>query len=200
MFNLYTYTPSLLRPGQCIEFESPTGSVSKVFPAGVPLKITQTRQVKYIRSFIIPAGDYTVVELDNGENLLTNLNLYPARSDVIYQIITGIKGSTNILVYPQIPSENFLLKLDSPYVGSPDPSNPLKSYVGCVKVTDSPADSPKLEIFTVKDMETLYLMMANEGSVDGKIVFEFLVNKCKVEPLSHPVAGCVKVLNYNCDI
>ncbi len=200
MFNLHTYTPSLLKPGQCIQFESPSGKVSNVVPAGVPFRIIATRQLKYIRSFIIPAEDYTMVELDNGENLLTKLNLYPTSPDIIYQIVVGIKGSNDILIYPQIPSNTFLLKLDSGYVGTPDPDNPLKAYIGCIKASDSPPDNPKLEIFTVVNMETIYLLLANEGSVDGKIVFEFLVNKCKVVQETAPSPGCMRIVSYDYEL
>jgi len=188
MLKLFTETPELLLPRQHVKFtgEDFTDYIRK----NDMFRIERTQQIVYEQSLIIPASDYT--QLDLSSETTTSLGLYPTNIDTLYEILVGLKGGEDILIYPQIPAGKYFARLEKPEL-FPNPASDTLRYIGFIDVETTPYDEPKLRIHTVKDLEPLIFVVYNDGPDYEKLVMKFIVNKCKMVRLSEEEATRVEV-------
>lgn len=182
MFRLFSQTPELLQPHHFVKFESNRDEFCGAthIPANTFWRVTVTQQITFTRSFIIPSGEKRTIPWDNNSDYMSYLNLYPEANDTLYEILVGLKGGPNILLYPIIPATRYIGKLETPYL-EVYLADDVRRQISPIRVYDSPADEPKLMVWTVKDMETFYTQFYNEGSDYEKLIMHFIINRCKIE-------------------
>jgi len=182
VFRLFSHTPELLQPNSFVKFESDREEFcgAEHIPANSFWKVTITQQITYTRSFIIPPNEKRTYPWNNNLDFNSYLNLYPESLGTLYEILVGLKGGKNILIYPVIPSNVFINKLESPYL-EVRLEDVIRRQISPIRVCDSPIANPKLMVWSVKDMETFYTTIYNEGSDFEKLVMHFIVNRCKIE-------------------
>lgn len=166
----------LFKPRYVLRFLAEGRKYSYCIDANTFYEVEATQQIPYTVSAIIPGEDYTVIDLDE-------IGLYPTRPVSVYQIILGIGGSNDVLVYPMIPETDFFLKLEKSEF-TPNPSLPQRAFIGYLTKEDSPISDPKIEIITVKDYDDIALMIFNPTSVYKKVILDFTVNRCKIEEIT----------------
>jgi len=184
MIKLFAKTPKLLQPTkqskEYVIFEGSNDDFPDYIEIGEPYIIKYTSQVTDTRAFILPPDDEAVYLLSNNKDIESYLNLYPTTSDCIYEILTGLKGYENILMYIEYPANYPAFSLDSPFMTF-DVENDIKRMVSPIDVYRSPFDSPKLRLYTLKGINDIAFRLLNEGTEYGKLIVGFLVNKCIIE-------------------
>ena len=179
MIKLHAEQPTLLKEGDYVKFVS-SDRRAKFSPdvyAGATFKVTKTQRVVFDRAFIIPPNDYTELDLSND-----GLGLYPERPTTLYEILIGLKGSKEMLIYIQIPAGKYLNRLEKSDL-YPVPADPTRRYLGFIDLQASTIDEPKLLVYSLKDMESIIFQVYNDSSDYQKIIFRFLVNKCQIAPV-----------------
>lgn len=186
MFRLFSQTPELLQPGHFVKFESDREEFcgAEHVPANSFWKVTITQQITYTRSFIVPPSEKKTFPWNNHSDYSSYLNLYPESTSTLYEILVGLKGGKNMLIYPIIPSDHYINKLESPHLEI-RLEDEIRRQISPIRVYDSPVTEPKLMVWTVKDMETFYTRIYNEGSDFEKLVIHFIVNRCKIEKITY---------------
>jgi len=188
MIKLFTETPSLLQPRHYVKF---TGKdFTDYIYEGDMFRIDKTQQIIYEQAIILPPGDYT--QLDLSSETTTSLGLYPTSIETLYEILVGLKGGKDMLIYIQVPAGKFFARLEKPEL-FPNPAVPQLRYISTIDVDATPYKEPKLRIHTVKDLEPIIFIVYNDGSDYEKLVFRFLVNKCKMIRVSPEEATRVDV-------
>lgn len=188
MIKLFTETPELLLPRQYVKF---TGAdFTDYIREGDTFRVVRTQQIVYEQAVIIPASDYT--QLDLSSETTTSLGLYPTSTNTLYEILVGLKGGKDILMYLQIPAGKFFARLEKPTL-FPNPATAQLRYIGFIDVETTPVDKPKLRIHTVKDLEPIIAVIYNDGSDYEKLVMKFIINRCQLERLSPEEAAKVEV-------
>jgi len=188
MLKLFTETPELLLPRQYIKF---TGAdFTDEVQENDMFVVERTQQVVYEQTFIIPSSDYT--QLDLSSETTTSLGLYPTNPKTLYEILVGLKGGKDILIYPQIPAGKYFARLEKPEL-FPNFAVVATRYLGIYDVETTPYDEPKLRLHTVKDLEPLVFIMYNDGSDYEKLVMKFLINKCMIDKVSPEEAEKITV-------
>jgi len=190
MIKMFTETPELLLPRQYVKFIGEGRDFTDNVKDGDMFRVTKTQQVLYEQAFILPPSNTTMLDLSS--ETATSLGLYPTSVETLYEILVGIKGGKDIIVYPQIPAGKFFARLEKAEL-TPVPQVPQLRYLGFVDVKATPIDKPKLRIHTIKDLEPLIFVLYNDGSDYEKIVFRFLVNKCKIKKLEPEEAKKVEI-------
>ena len=193
MIRLFTETPKLLQPGDYVKF------VGKDFTdevrAGEMFKITRVQQITYDYAVILPPSDTTLIDLSEE----SGIGLYPTNSNSLFEILVGLKGGKEMLLYIQIPAGKYLGRLEKAEL-YPNPVNPLLRYISPITVDDTPYTEPKLRIHTIKDFEPIIFQIYNDGSDYEKLVFHFLINRCYMERLTPEEAAKVEkyreILHY----
>ena len=188
MIKIFTKTPDLLLPRQYVKF---TGEdFTDYIREGDMFKIVRTQQIVYEQSVIIPSGDYTQIDLSS--ETTTSLGLYPMNLDTLYEILVGLKGGKDILIYMQIPAGKYFARLEKPEL-FPNPLTPQLRYIGFIDVETTPVDEPKLRIHTVKDLEPLIFVIYNDGPDYEKLVMKFIVNRCFMQRVPPEEAAKIEV-------
>lgn len=188
MIKLFTKTPELLLPRQYVKF---TGKdFTDYIREGDMFVVTRTKQIIYEYSIILPPNDYTM--LDISSEATTSLGLYPTSLESLYEILVGLKGGKDILLYIQVPAGRFFARLEKPEL-FPNPTIPMLKYLGFIDAETTPYNEPKLRLHTVKDFEPIIFLCYNDGSDYEKLVFKFIVNRCKIERVPPEQAGKIDV-------
>jgi len=181
MIKLFPKTPEILQPNQYIVFK---GKPGEDFPDFIqvdkPYIVEYTKQITFARSFIFPSGEKKTLSLANDSDYENYFNLFPTMKDSLYEILVGLKGGKNMLVFIQWPTERYPFELESPHIHV-DLDNSITRMVSPITVDRSPADEPRLRIHTLKDLTEMYFQLYNNGPDYEKLVFKFLVNKCKIK-------------------
>lgn len=179
MIKLFTKTPDLLLPRQYVKFvgEDFTDEVKE----GEMFKITRTQQITFDYSVILPPGDFTTLDLSSEGT--TSLGLYPTNPKTLYEILVGLKGGKDMLLYIQIPAGKYFARLEKAEL-YPNPAVPQLRYISPITVEDTPYNEPKLRIHTIKDIEPIVFQIYNDGPDYEKLVFHFLINRCFMERLT----------------
>jgi len=176
MLKLFTETPEFLLPRQYVKF---TGAdFTDEVRENDMFVVERTQQVVYEQTFILPAGDYT--QLDLSSETTTSLGLYPTNPKTLYEILVGLKGGKDVLIYPQIPAGKYFARLEKSEL-FPNFAVEALRYLGIYDVETTPYDEPKLRLHTVKDLEPLIFILYNDGSDYEKLIMKFTVNKCLME-------------------
>ncbi|MHA1288831.1 MAG: hypothetical protein ACTSPB_15675 [Candidatus Thorarchaeota archaeon] len=193
MIRLFTETSKLLQPGDCVKFVGQ--DFTDEIREGEMFRITRVQQITFDYSVIIPSGDFTQIDL----SAETGIGLYPTNSKSLFEILVGLKGGKDMLLYIQIPAGKYLGRLEKAEL-YPDPAVPQLRYISPITADDTPVREPKLRIHTVKDFEPIIFQIYNDGSDYEKLVFHFLINRCYMERLTPEEAAEVEkyreILHY----
>lgn len=188
MIRLFTKTPELLLPRQYVKF---TGKdFTDEVKEGDTFRIDKVQQLVYEQTLIIPSNDYTQIDLSS--ETTTSLGLYPTNPKTLYEILVGLKGGKDILIYPQIPAGKFFARLEKPEL-FPNPTVTQLRYLGYIDVETTPYNEPKLRIHTIKDLEPLIFLIYNDGPDYEKLIMKFIVNKCLMERLTPQEAAGITI-------
>ncbi len=176
----------LLREGYVVKF---IGDFTDSVKSGDTFIVERTVQVNYEISVILPPADTTTLDL-------SYLGLYPESEKTLYEILVGLKGGKDILIYPQIPVGKYLWRLEKSLM-TPNPAVESLRYLGKISVGDSPYNDPRLRIHTIKDLEPMIFRIYNDGSDYEKIVLKFLVNKCRIERTTYSEKIMREILHFD---
>ena len=139
--------------------------------------------VRYPKSYILPGADYKNIDLSNSD---AGLKLYPEDEGVIYQCAVGFKPGdyiTNIYV----PGTTKYVYHLADATMFPDVTNATTRYLGAKRPQDSPASTPLLFFYFIKDGPAFYLQPYVLESVSfEKVSIEFNVNKCRLTEIPNP--------------
>lgn len=183
-FELLTETPALLRERHYVHFSdawpAATNKANKWF------QVERALQIKYDVSRIIAAGDTQDLNLDETTGGVgnTNLALIPTNPSSLYEILVGIKAH-NILFYPYYANSYYLFLESSGLLPSVADNN--LRYLGFYEAKDSPFESPHLREHVIKDQEDPILRVYNDSGLAERIVFRFIVNRCRLVPVQAPI-------------
>ena len=194
MIELHERTPRLLEKGNYVRFLSPEENFSPTFKANVIYQVKSNVQVVFYTAFIIPPGDVSLVKLNNDEDAL---GLYPENPKTLYEVLVGFGGTEDIIIYPMMPSTDYLLYLEKAGM-RPNPGLPQLRYLGMYTTSDSPVNNPRLVLYFVKDMDQFALQLYNTNTKeDEKLIVRFVINKCYLEEVREEVKAPVKdILHY----
>jgi len=183
VIKIFTETPPLLLPRQYVKF---TGADFTDFVReGDTFRIERTQQIVYEQTLILPSSDYTQIDLND-------IGLYPTNINTLYEILVGLKGGKDILIYPQVPAGKYFARLEESEL-FPNFATPQLRYIGFIDAKTTPVDEPKLRIHTVKDLEPIIFILYNDGSDYEKLVMKFLINRCRLVRLSAEEAEQIEV-------
>lgn len=144
--------------------------------------------VPYAASYILPASDYKDVDLSNSTS---GLKIYPENEGVLYECALGFKPG-DYITHIYVPKEKYVYHLGETSM-YPDVTDAAKKYLGAKRPSDSPAGSPLLFLYFIKDGPAMYLRpYVLESVVQEKCSFEFTINKCKLEELPSPSEDQIK--------
>ena len=176
----------MLKENDTVKF---IGDFTDSIKSGDTFIVERTAQVNYEISIILPPTDTTTIDL-------TEVGLYPESEKTLYEILVGLKGGKDILIYPQIPAGKYVWRLEKSLM-TPNPSRENLRYLGEISVDDSPYNDPRLRIHTIKDLEPLLFVLYNDGSDYEKLVMKFFVNKCKIEKIEGIAEVTRKILHFD---
>ena len=188
MLELHPHVPRLLKVGDIVRFVHEEEKFSPTFKANVFYRVVKTLQVPYDFSLILPEQNGTLINVQD-------IGLTPTNPNTLYEVLIGFGGSDNIIVYPKIPSTDYLLKLEK----APFEPNPLLDnlrFIGCYGKESTSIDEPKLLIYMVKDFEEVALEVFNAGSDYGKLIIHTIVNICHLEETDKKPTVWKDILHY----
>ncbi|GAI18667.1 unnamed protein product, partial [marine sediment metagenome] len=126
-------------------------------------------------------------------------NIYPENTKTLYQILLGFKPG-NYLVHFYIPAGEYANRLEQAGM-VPNVTHPTHRYLGARKPEDSPYDDKRIFIYSVKDLEPLFLRVFVDDGVDfEKCILSLLVNKCylkQITPTAEQLAKALKIQYYS---
>lgn len=126
---------------------------------------------------LIAAGSIVNIDLDETNGWLPNTKL------AMFEINLSMKGE--VLLYPMWPATDYYFRLERAEF-KPDYGSDINRYIGFLDEDDIPFDQTGsiLKIYTVKDMDYIRLRLYNDSVDDEKAVLRFMVNRCKLKPLT----------------
>jgi len=172
MLKLLPEQPSTLLPGHYVWFSHsfPTSHAGKYF------RVRFVNPLNYTKAITLTAGqtyDYEITDESEG--------LMPTDVHTLYEMLVGI-NTVGVLTYLKCPAERYLNRLQESAF-NPDPSVTDKRYIGHITAKDTPINNKRLRIHTVKDVTPVVLEAYNDGIQGMKIVYQFYVNVCKLDPI-----------------
>ncbi len=176
----------ILKEGNTVKF---VGNFTDSVRDGDCFTIERTVQVTYEISVILPPADSTMIDLNQ-------LGLYPESEKTLYEILVGLKGGKEMLIYPQIPAGKYIWRLEKSTIVPNVASEELR-YLGEISVDDSPYTDPRLRIHTIKDLEPLVFIVYNDASDYEKIVLKFIVNKCRIKRIDTAGKADREIIHYD---
>lgn len=145
--------------------------------------------VRYPASYILPGADYKNVDLSNST---AGLKLYPQEEGVIYQCGVGF-GPGDYITGIYVPGATKYVYQLADATMFPDVSNATTRYIGAKRPEDSPASSPLLFLYFIKDGPAFFLQPYVLESVSyEKVVMEFKINKCRLTEIPNPDEDMIK--------
>jgi hypothetical protein len=136
-------------------------------------QITRSMVVPYSLSYILPNADYKDVDLSNSTD---GAKLYPEAEGRVYEMLVGLKPG-NFLCTLYIPTGKYLHALGYSTM-YPDPSDTERRYLGGFKPEDSPADSPNIKLWAIKEYDPWNLRLyVLDGVGFEKVGVELLIAK-----------------------
>ena len=175
MIRLFVSPPEFLKRGRLVKF---VGDFNSDITDGTLVEIEQTNLINFRKGYIVPEDDRVLVDFSN-----YGTKLYPTEPDSLYEILIGFKTDGEFIIHPQLPAGHYIWRLEEATM-YPDAASPSKRWIGAIKPSDSPVESPKLRIHTLKDMEPLYFEIQNVGTDYGKIILDLSINQCLFRKLS----------------
>lgn len=144
--------------------------------------------VPYAVSKILPASDYCDIDLSNST---AGLKLYPEDEGVLYETALGFK-SGNYIIHIYVPKDKYVYHLGESSM-YPDVTDADKKYLGAKRPSDSPAGSPLLFLYFIKDAPSFYLRLYVLDAPDfEKVSIEFNINKLRLEEIPSPTEEQIK--------
>ena len=178
-FELLAESPSLLQEGYIVRFsegwEDTTNKANRWF------QVFQALSFRYDAPRIIASGDTQDLAFDllTGNSLgNVNLGLIPESSETVYELLIGLSGSDNLLIYPRY-ANSYYLELEASGI-TPDVTDARRRYLGFYSPSDSPKEAPRLREHTVNKMQAPVLRVYNDSNIAQKLDLHFIVNRCHI--------------------
>lgn len=145
-------------------------------------QIEKTNQVPYDITRIIPGGNYCDIDMSNSGGAE---NIYPENTKTLYETILGFKPG-NYLVHFYIPAGEYVHRLEQAGM-VPNVASATLRYLGARKPEDSPYDDKRIFMYSVKDLEPLFLrVLVDNGVLWEKAILGLVVNKCYLKQIVAP--------------
>ncbi len=134
-------------------------------------------------------------ELDLSNAASGGLNLYPETDNQVHEVLIGMKLG-NYIVQIDVPNGRPLWKLPQASMNPSKTDADLK-YLGAKSPEDSPAYSPNLKFWFIKDMSAVILRPIVLSGVDfERVTFTFKVAKHVLTPLPGKPPGAYDTIPY----
>lgn len=173
---LFTETPALLKPRDVIHFSK--GWDERHFEDRY-FKVERVQELHHDKWRIISAGGYHDLDLSDEDYG----GLEPESVESLFEILVGWKPP-QILCYPRIPTTDYFLTLEmTGWI--PDTTSSQLRYLGAYTGYQTPYDTPRLRIHTVKDMEPIALRLYADSPENEKCIIGFLVNRCEIREIKY---------------
>jgi len=175
----------LLAKGSWVVFSDKWQGKSSDWAKGRAFEVSEEPLlVPFSASYILPGNDYRDLDLSNSTG---GLKLYPEGTNILYQIAVGFKPGSYI-THVFVPKDCYVYKLgdSSMYPLVTDPTN---RYLGAFRPEHSPAESPLLFLYAIKDAPALYLrpwVLDDAEATWDKVTIEFFINKCRLREIAQP--------------
>jgi len=158
--------------------------------AGKYFKILRTQQIAYDRAYILHPGstDPTTylysLDFAGDDATAQELGLYPDDDASLYEILVGMKSSSgSTLAYPRYPMNEWFETLEEGRF-IPNQTSDNFRYLSPFNEEISPADRPQVRFHTIKEEESVGVLLYNDAPEDNKVVLNFLVNRCLMSEVS----------------
>ena len=137
------------------------------------------------QSYILQNNDYQYVDLSNqfptsSTGQPASLQLYPARTQVLYQIAISMSPG-KYFVQTQLPKGVYIYTPGSSVL-FPNISDPVLRYVGAKYAPSSPDAGAIWMAYAIQQMPAIILIPFVDGVDFEKCTFKFFVNKCVLSP------------------
>ncbi len=170
---------------------------SKAWPMGnVADKFYEISDTKPILSFVesrtIPGSDYINLDLSNATS---GLKLYPETTGRVHEILVGFKPG-NYVTQIDVPSGTPITRLPESSM-IPSTTDATLKYLNAKNPEESPAFSPNLKFWAIKDMDAIVLRPVVLSGVDYELItITFMVAMHTItEVPSNRVDQCGKKLS-----
>lgn len=180
----------LARKGSWFKFSSkwPKGSYYDWATGGVFKVSSDPILTKYPISRVLYSQDYVYLDISNQVPPGTvgatfSLQMYPADTMVIYQIVVGMRKG-NYFVQLFIPKSIYVYNLGSNSI-YPDITNSTYRYLGAKRPEDSPADAPLWTLYAISQQPAFIIApYVDQGINFEKASLEFNINKCQLTAIN----------------
>jgi hypothetical protein len=168
----------LLEPKQVVHFVGSHPEFWQERVAGKYFRIMMTQQIPYDRAYILAAGGTYSTDISDDNAAIGDLGLYPDNTMTLYEILLGMKSTSgSMLCYPRYPPNEWFITLEE---GGfiPNVANNNLRYLGPWSEEITPYDRPQVRIHTIKEEESVGIMLYNDAPIHNKVVLGWLVNRC----------------------
>lgn len=194
-------TPTFVAYGQKLHGQAPKPNhvyFSKAWPGtnkwvrDTYFEIERAAPGEYIKSYTLPGSDYKELDLSNASS---GLNFYPETDNQVHEVLIGMKAG-NYILQIDVPNGSPLWKLPQASM-IPSKTDAALKYLGAKDPEDSPAYSPNLRFWFIKDMPAVILRPIILSGVDfEKVTFTFKVAKHILVPLPGKPPGAYDTVPY----
>lgn len=171
----------ILEPKHVVHFVGSHPEYWQERVAGKYFRILMTQQIPYSRAFILGPEDTYSADISDDNAAIGDFGLYPDNSMTLYENLIGLKSTSgSVLLYPRAPPNEWFATLEEGgYI--PDTTNNNLRYLGPWTEEITPADRPQARIHTIKDEESVGILLYNDTDVYNKVVLVMLVNRCLMQ-------------------
>jgi len=169
----------LLEPRHIVRFVGSHPEYWQERVAGKYFRIMLTQQIVYDRAYILGAGATSAaIDISDDNAAIGDLGLYPDNSMTLYEILVGMKSTSgSMLCYPRYPPNEWFITLEEGGFIPNVASNNLR-YLGPWSEEITPYDRPQVRLHTIKEEESIGIMLYNDTDVFNKVVLGWVVNRC----------------------
>jgi len=168
----------LLEPKQVVHFVGSHPEYWQERVAGKYFRVMLTQQIPYDRAYILGAGASYSADISDDNAAIGDLGLYPDNTMTLYEILLGMKSTSgSMLCYPRYPPNEWFITLEE---GGfiPNVANNNLRYLGPWSEEITPYDRPQVRLHTIKDEESVGIMLYNDAPIHNKVVLGWIVNRC----------------------
>ena len=154
---------------------------------GQTYKVEYSQQVPYDLNYILPGNDYRDVNFSNEE---AGEKLYPTQSESLFEILIGLKEG-NFSISPYMPIDQPVFTLEHTEM-RPSVIDPKRRYLGAIRPENSPADDPRIKLYTVLRLTPFFWRVFVDQGDYEKCTLSLIINRLKIEKIEQPTPEQLK--------
>jgi hypothetical protein len=188
--------PKLLQEGYLVYFTSAWPSTYD-WVSGKCFQVTNSLQIPYDLSWILPSGDYRDVDFSNGTDEFEE-SIYPENKVSLNEVMIGFKPGHFITEW-FIPADKSLHRLEAAQM-EPSITDAKRLFLGAFGARQSPYEDPRIKAYFIKDFTPLIMRVYILAGVDfEKVVTGLIINRMKLSLVPNPTTDQLtkaKVIRY----